>query len=98
MSSSDDSFKCMMLTEITLDQFKTFISSNNIIAYYVLATPQYILLNDTLQSQLTEIYNWVKAYQEQTNISQVNNDLPFVIKASAVRDMSNIFDLIGGGE
>ena len=85
-------------TEMTVTQFSEFLAENNITIYSALSTPTYILLNDTLQSQLTEIYKWVKAYQDQTNISQVNNDLPFVIKASAVRDMSNIFDLIQGSE
>lgn len=74
----------------TLEDYKTWLGTHNTILYYVLATPEYIPLNDTLQSQLTEIYNWVKAYQDQTNISQVNNDLPFVIKASALKDISNL--------
>lgn len=76
--------------EYTLEQFKTWLSTHNTEVYYPLATQQYILLNNTLQSQLTEIYKWVKAYQEQTNISQVNNDLPFVIKASAIYDLSKL--------
>lgn len=52
--------------------------------YYGLTIPQYILLNDTLQSQLEAIYNSSFSYQDQTNISQVNDDLPFVINASAL--------------
>lgn len=71
-------------------EFKEWLSNNITTIYYPLLEPQYILLNDTLQSQLDEIYNWVKAYQDQTNISQVNNDLPFVIKASALKDISNL--------
>ena len=74
----------------TVETFKSWLSTHNTIVDYVLANPEYILLNDTLQSQLTEIYKWVKAYQDQTNISQVNNDLPFAIKASAVYDLSKL--------
>ena len=85
-------------TSVSVADYKTWLNSHNLVLYYILQAPEYILLNDTLQSQLTEIYKWLKSYQDQTNISQVNNDLPFVIKASAVRDMSNIFDLISGTE
>ena len=62
--------------------------------YYPLETSQYIPLSDTLQQQLNNIHDKVLAYQDQTNISQVNNDLPFTLKLSAIRDMSNIFELI----
>lgn len=51
--------------------------------YYPLATPENILLNDTLQETLDSFVS----YQEQTNISQENNDLPFVIKARAIKEI-----------
>jgi hypothetical protein len=54
--------------------------------YIIKATPTNILLNETLQETLDSFYSM----QEQTNISQENNDLPFVIKASAIRDISNL--------
>lgn len=73
----------------TISQFKTWLNTHNTIVYYVLATPTNILLNDTLQATLDSFYSW----QEQTNISQENNDLPFVIKASAIRDMTKIYDI-----
>ena len=44
----------------------------------VLQTPQYILLNDTLQTQFNNLQR-VLSYDGQTNISQTNADLPFVI-------------------
>ena len=77
-------------TENKLNEFKIWLSTHNTEVYYPLEEPTYIPLNDTLQSQLTEIYKWVKAYQDQTNISQVNNDLPFVIKASAIKDLNKV--------
>lgn len=73
-------------TTLTIEQLNALGAT----FYYVTNNPTYIPLNDTLQSQLTEIYKWVKAYQDQTNISQVNNDLPFVITASAIKDISNL--------
>lgn len=77
-----------------LNDFRIWLSTHNTIVEYPLETPEYILLNNTLQSQLDAIYEYALSYQEQTNISQVNNDLPFNIKTSAVRDMSDIFDLL----
>lgn len=74
----------------TVELANQWLNSNELIAYIPLATPEYIPLNDTLQSQLTEIYNWLVSYQEQTNISQVNNDLPFVIKVSAIYDLNKL--------
>ena len=74
----------------TLAQFKAWLSTHNTIVYYPLATPTYTLLNDTLQEQLENIYNWVLSYKDQTNISQVNNDLPFVISATTVYDLNKL--------
>lgn len=83
----------------TATDFKNWISNNNLIIYVVLATPTNTEITDTtLISQLEAIYNKATSYQDQTNITQVNNDLPFVIPATGIRDLSNIFELIGGGE
>ena len=75
------------------DAFKTWLSTHNTTVYYILATPTYTLLNNTLQTQLDNLAKAI-SYQEQTNVSQTNNALPFVIKLSAIRDMSGIFELI----
>ena len=72
-----------------LSSFKTTISSNNIIAYYPLTTPTYTLLDSTLQTELDNISNAI-GYQEQTNISQTNADLPAIINASAVMDLNSL--------
>ena len=66
----------------TQSGLKTWLSNNNVEVYYVLATPENILLNDTLQETLDSFYS----YTGQTNISQNNNDLPFKIKASALKE------------
>ena len=58
--------------------------------YYVLEIPEYVLLNDTLQSQLEYIYNQMLAYKGQTNISQINNDLPFIIDSTALKDLTSL--------
>lgn len=64
---------------------KTWLSTHNTDIYFPLETPTYTLLNDTLQTQLNNIRDKVLAYQDQTNISQVNNDLPFRLKLSAIK-------------
>lgn len=76
--------KCTSIT--STENFKTWLSTHNTIVYYVLATPENILLNDTLQETLDSFYSW----QEQTNISQSNFDLPFKIKASALKDFTTL--------
>lgn len=83
-------FRIRYGTEDTVANFKTWLSTHNTIVYYPLATPTYILLNETLQEQLENIYNHTNSYNEQTNLSQQNNDLPFVLKLSAIRDLSTL--------
>ena len=78
----------------TLEEFKNWLLNNNIVTYYLLATPQYILLNDNLQEQLETIYNKLLSYQGQTNISQENNDLAFNIKAKAVYDLNKLVERV----
>lgn len=76
----------------TLSDFKTFLGQNNMILYYVLNDNRiiYTLLNETLQSQLEYIYNQMLAYKGQTNISQINNDLPFIIDSTALKDLTSL--------
>ena len=66
--------------------FKQMLANNNLVLYYALATPTTTEITDTtLINQLKEIYN-AKSKENQTNISQINNDLPFIINATALLD------------
>lgn len=67
-------------TITTSSELKTWLNTHNTIVYYVLSTPTYTLLNDTLQTQLDNL-QYALAYDTQTNISQTNTDLPFIINA-----------------
>ena len=70
----------------TTSGFKTWLSTHNTIVYYVLANPTYTEITDsTLISQLDTIK---RSYDEQTNISQENNDLSFELTASALLDVN----------
>lgn len=66
--------------------YKTWLSTHNTTVYYVLATPTYTKIEGTLSSQLEEVYR-AKSYENETNIYQSNNDLPFVLSVSALKEI-----------
>ena len=70
--------------------FKTWLSTHNTSLYYPLETPVNELFNDTIQDQLEDIYNNMLSYEGQTNVSQVNNDLPFNINSTAIKDLNDL--------
>ena len=74
-------------TITTSSELKTWLNTHNTEVYYVLATPTYTLLNDTLQTQLDNM-KYALAYDTQTNISQTNTDLPFIINAETYAKIS----------
>jgi hypothetical protein len=59
--------------------FNNWLSTHNTIVYYVLETPTYTQITGTLAEQLENIYQKLKSFKGTTNISQVNNDLPFIL-------------------
>ena len=72
----------------SLENFKTLLSTNNLIVYYILQTATDTeITNTTLISQLEAIYN--APLYEQTNITQENNDLPMVLDITACKDNIN---------
>lgn len=76
-------------TEFTnINDWKTWLSNNNITVYYVLATPiEEEITNTTLISQLNALYN-AYTYNDTTNITQTNANLPFYINAEAFKKIS----------
>ena len=74
----------------TTDGFKTWLGNNNVEARYILATPTNTEITDTtLINQLDNLQN-LNSYNPTTNIMQENNDKPFIITASALKDLSNL--------
>ena len=71
----------------TTADWQTWLSNNNVIVYYQLAIPTYTQITGTLETQLNNIYEKLLSYKGTTNISQVNNDLPFVLGVSAIQDL-----------
>ena len=73
-----------------LADFKSWLSTHNVEVYYVLATPTTEEITDsTLISQLEEIKE-AESYLGQTNISQTNDDKPFILTATALKDLSSL--------
>ena len=74
----------------SLVDFKTMLGTNNITLYYVLATPTTTEITDTtLISQLNALVG-AESYSGQTNISQTNDDKPFILTVKALKDLSNL--------
>ena len=72
-----------------LSTFKAWLSSHNTTLYYPLATSTNTEITDqTLIAQLDN-FEKAKSYNSQTNISQENNDLPFIINATALMGNSD---------
>ena len=69
----------------TVNTFKTWLNTHNTTVYYILSTSTNTEITDTtLINQLEELYI-AKSKENQTNISQINNDLGFIINSSALK-------------
>ena len=71
----------------SLEDFKAWLSANKPTIYYARISPIDIEITDTtLINQLNEISQAV-SYDDTTNISQINANLPFIINAEAVKKL-----------
>lgn len=71
-----------------VNDLTTWLSTHNTDLYYILATPTYTKITGTLAEQLENVYQKLLSYKGVTNISQVNNDLGFVMSATALEDLT----------
>lgn len=72
--------------------FKTWLGTHNTKIYYILANATDTEITDsTLINQLNDLA-FAYSYNTQTNIIQSNNDLPFIITATGIRTLENIFN------
>lgn len=85
------SYKTLHLTNwniTTLSDWKNWLSNNKPIVYFTCYTPTEEEITDTtLISQLNELEKAV-SYDDTTNISQTNANLPFIINAEAFKKIS----------
>lgn len=73
----------------TVDDLKTWLSNNEVYDYTILTTPtEEQITNAELIEQLEAILNAV-SYEDQTNISQENDNLPFILDVSALQKGTN---------
>ncbi len=73
------------LNTTDLQGLKSWLSQNNIKVYFELATPITTQITDTtLVSQLENLYQNAMSYQGTTIISQTNDNLPFILNATAL--------------
>ena len=76
------------LTDYSSGALKVFFQNNNTDVYLIAQTPTYIHISKTdyptLKGQLDNLYNNATSYDEQTNIIQTNDDLPFILNISAL--------------
>lgn len=87
---NQDKLEDTSTNEKAVQSFTTWLSTHNTIVYYVLATPTTTEITDaTLKAQLNALAN-AESYSGQTNISQTNDDKPFIITAKALKDLSNL--------
>lgn len=73
----------------TLGDVQTWVNGHNIELIYVLATPTDTeITTDNYPMLLEQLNNLkqIKSKNHQTNINQENNDLPFIITASAIKE------------
>ena len=75
--------------ESTVAGYKTWLSNNNVEVYFPLATPTNTLIEDTTLIEQLEALKLANSYATQTNISQENNDLPFILDLSALKEGSD---------
>ena len=71
-------------TSTSVDSFKTMLKEKNAILYGILSEPRDIEITDTTLISQLEALKTAMSYTEQTNISQINNDIPFILKVTAL--------------
>lgn len=91
--SSTTNSRCFIFINKTIasteEQFQTWLSTHNTSVYYILETPTNTEITYApLIAQLDTI-NEAQSKEGITNIIQVNNDLPFIIKSTAFIDTYN---------
>lgn len=85
-------FDIVMSQFDNVTDFKTWLSTHNAIVYYVLGTPTTTEITDTtLVNQLNALKN-ATSYDTQTNISQTNDDKPFIITAEMFLSLKDVFE------
>lgn len=70
----------------------TWLSAHNTTVYYVLATPTITEITDTTLIEQLDNLEKAYSYDTQTNISQTNQDKPFIISYEAILSLKNVLN------
>ena len=73
----------------TLQSFKDWVDGQHPIMYYVLTTPTYTQITDTTLQQQLNALEKARSYNSQTNLTQTNDDISFIITATALESITN---------
>lgn len=72
--------------------FTTFMSNNNATVIYPLETPTTTEITDTTLIEQLDNLEKAYSYDTQTNISQTNQDKPFIISYEAILSLRNVLN------
>ncbi|NLW14844.1 MAG: hypothetical protein GX038_01080, partial [Erysipelothrix sp.] len=72
--------------------FKNWLSTHNTAVYYPLATPTITEITDTTLIEQLDNLEKAYSYDTQTNISQTNQDKPFIISYEAILSLRNVLN------
>ena len=89
---SSTSFRIKNTDYNTAEDFKTWLSNNNVLLYYPLATPTITEITDTTLIEQLDNLEKAYSYDTQTNISQTNQDKPFIISYEAILSLKNVLN------
>jgi hypothetical protein len=82
-----------ILSEQTLASWKTWLSTHNTTVYYVLKAPTITPITDTTLIEQLDNLEKAYSYDTQTNISQTNQDKPFIISYEAILSLRNVLEI-----
>lgn len=84
ITSDDDNTKKIKMT--------TYLENNNTTIYYPQATPTITPITDTTLIEQLDNLEKAYSYDTQTNISQTNQDKPFIISYEAILSLRNVLN------
>lgn len=76
----------------SIELLQTWLSNNNVDVYYPLATPTTTKITDTTLIEQLDNLEKAYSYDTQTNISQTNQDKPFIISYEAILSLRNVLN------
>ena len=80
------------MSDTTTTTWRTYLSNNNLIFYYPIATPTITEITDTTLIEQLDNLEKAYSYDTQTNISQTNQDKPFIISYEAILSLRNVLN------